>query len=91
MSTPQDVAEAFLSNLGQFFVAGALSFVGWVMATFTKQHIDTMKEISQKMGTLSEDVSAIKKSIESLEKGQENTDHRVDRLENQAMRIGGKS
>jgi polyhydroxyalkanoate synthesis regulator phasin len=77
MQTP----EPFFSHLGEMLISGALAAIGWVMATFTRRHIESMDKLTSKIGSISEDVSAMKSDIGAIRSGQERLENRVSRLE----------
>jgi hypothetical protein len=70
-----------MAHLGELLVAGAITFVGWMMKLFTKQHVESMKDMSNEMRAIALDVSAMKGDIRGLREHMERTDKRLDRLE----------
>ncbi len=63
-----------LEHLGEWIVGGALAFIGWVLRTFTNEHLSTMKQISS-------DISEMRSDISVLKDHATRTDQRLERLE----------
>lgn len=77
MSSP----DAFAVNLGEALVGAMLAVVGWIMNTFTKRHLESMDKLTDRIGSVAQDVATMKADISALRHSQEVTEHRVERLE----------
>lgn len=77
MQTP----EPAFAHLGEVLISGALAAIGWVLAIFTKRHIESMDRLAERIGSISEDVSAMKSDIGTIRSGYEKLEDRVARLE----------
>jgi hypothetical protein len=76
---PHDVSK--FDQLGTWAVGVAIAFVGWVLRTFTHQHLESMKDLTTEIKGLKDDVSDIKGDIRAIKEHQLSTDRRLDRLE----------
>lgn len=80
-SSASQLLAAFVGHLGEALIAGALAAIGWVMATFTRRHIESMDKLAERLGKLADDVGDMKSDIRSLREHQTWTDERVEKLE----------
>lgn len=71
----------FFSHIGEVLISAALGVIGWVMATFTTKHIESMADLAKRISGLAEDVAAMKVDIGAMRKNQEGIERRVERLE----------
>lgn len=69
------------AHFGEFVVAGAIAFVGWVVKTFTGHHVRSMDKISDKIDELSVHLGDMKADIRVLKDHAVRTDERLERLE----------
>lgn len=73
--------EHVLEHFGAILISGVLAVIGWVMKTFTTQHIESMKDLTREVRGLSADVAEMKGDIRVLKDQSLRADERLDRLE----------
>lgn len=73
--------EKFMDQMGEFLLTAALAVIGWIMATFTKRHLQSMDRLTERLGFISADVATMKNDIGAIRVSQERLDARVTKLE----------
>ncbi len=79
----------FIANIGSLFIGAAISGIGGVMWFFTKRHIASMDELTNKLGCLAEDVSGMRSDIRGMRDIQVDQGDRITRLEDRHLKPGG--
>lgn len=83
---PTSSLAVFLAEYGSIIVAGVLAFVGWVMKTFTTQHIASMKEMTAEVAKINVKVASMDTNISAMAQRQDELASRVNRLEDRDHR-----
>lgn len=68
-------------KLVEWFIAGFLAVIGWLISTFTKRHIASMDTLAAKLDLLGTDIHEMRGDIRVLRERQESADGRIERLE----------
>lgn len=74
LTTQKDRSVDDARHLGEWLIGGAIAALAWVIKTFSGEHLTTMRELTGKVGKLSEDVAEIRGQLTQLS-------DRVDRID----------
>jgi hypothetical protein len=73
--------DGLIEAAGQYVLATVLGGIGWIMAIFTRRHIESMDKLADRIDALGGDVREMKADIRSIKDHEAAQDRRLDRIE----------
>lgn len=77
----QNALSGFVQEFGSLLVAGVLAFVGWVMSSFTDQHIKSMQDMTSEVAKINVKVASIDANVSAIGRRQDEQAERIKSLE----------